>query len=170
MTAKSTIAVLLSGLGFWVVAFVVHRPALVQRIPALYRAIAILALNTLVVLAGFELATIGGFRIWRALSKPTAQLVGEGDPRETVSYYASQDWAKQFWHEFRLTRRQRYYPYVGWRRAPFKGKTIEIAENGVRVTPGADCTGDPYKVFAFGGSTIWGTGSPQRHTAYLQTP
>src|SRR2546421_467749 len=83
-----------------------------------------------------------------------------GEARETVSYYASQDWAEQFWHEFRLTRKQRYYPYVGWRRAPFKGRTIEIDQNGIRVTPGADCRAASFKVFTFGGSTMWGTGSP----------
>src|SRR4030095_2266550 len=115
-------------------------------------------------------ATIGTFKIWSAFSQPTEQLVGEESARETVSYYASQDWAKQFWHEFRLTRRQRYYPYVGWRRAPFKGKTIEIDQNGIRVTPGADCRASSFKVFTFGESTMWGTGSPNWGTipAYLQ--
>jgi len=160
LAAKLTIAGLLSGLGFWLVPLVINRPALVLWIRITYRAVAILMLNTLVVLAGFELATIGAFKIWSAFSKLTEQLVGEGEARETVSYYASQDWAKRFWHEFRLTRKQRYYPYVGWRRAPFKGKTIEIDQNGIRVTPDADCRANSFKVFTFGESTMWGTGSP----------
>jgi hypothetical protein len=29
------------------------------------------------------------------ISKPTEQLVGEGNPREKVSYYSSQDWAER---------------------------------------------------------------------------
>ena len=170
IAAKLTIAGLLSGLGFWLVALVINRPALVQWIRIIYRAVAILSLNTLVALAGFELATIGAFKIWSVFSKPTEQLVGEGTARETVSYYASQDWAAQYWHEFRLSRKDRYYPYVGWRRAPFKGKTIEIDQNGIRVTPGADCNANAFKVFAFGASTMWGTGSPNWGTipAYLQ--
>jgi lysophospholipase L1-like esterase len=170
MAAKLTIAGLLSGLGFWLVTLVITRPALVQWIRIVYRAVAILTLNTLLLLAGFELATIGASKIGSLFSKPTEQLVGEGDARETVSYYASQDWAKQFWHEFRLTRKQRYYPYVGWRRAPFKGKTIDIDQNGIRVTPGADCKANSFKVFTFGESTMWGTGSPNWATipAYLQ--
>jgi lysophospholipase L1-like esterase len=49
---------------------------------------------------------------------------------------------------------------VGWRRAPFKGKTIEIDQNGVRVTPGGDCSAKSFKVFTFGASEMWGTGSP----------
>ncbi len=56
-----------------------------------YRAVAILMLNTLIVFACFELAAIGVFKIARVISKPTEQLVGEGDPRETVSYYHSQE-------------------------------------------------------------------------------
>ncbi|TKB94894.1 MAG: hypothetical protein E8D41_02800 [Nitrospira sp.] len=107
-----------------------------------------------------------------ATSKPTEQLelVGEGKARETVSYYATQDWAKRNWHEFRLARKQQFYPHVGWRRAPFKGQTIEVDQNGVRLTPGADCSAKSFKVFTFGASEMWGTGSPNWGTipAHLQ--
>jgi hypothetical protein len=126
----------------------------------LYRAIAILLLNTLIVFACFELAARGVFKIARVISKPTEQLVGEGNPREKVSYYSSQDWAEQYWYEYRLSRTQQYYSYVGWRRAPFKGQHIEIDQNGIRLTPGGDCSAKSFKVFTFGASTMWGTGSP----------
>jgi len=170
LAAKMTIAGLLSGLGFWLVALGIISRALVQRIRIVYKAVAILTLNTLVLLVGFELAAIGVFKIWGVFSKPAEQLVGEGTAYETVSYYASQNWAEQFWYEFRLSGKQRYYPYVGWRRAPFKGKTIEIDQNGIRLTPGADCSANSFKAFAFGGSTMWGTGSPNWGTipAHLQ--
>ena len=62
----------------------------------LYRAVAILMLNTLIVYACFELAAIGVFKIASVISKPTTELVGEGLPREKVSYYASQEWAQQY--------------------------------------------------------------------------
>ena len=117
-------------------------------------------LNTLIVYACFELAAIGVFKIASVISKPTTELVGEGLPREKVSYYASQEWAQQYWYESRLSRTRRYYPYVEWRRAPFTGQTIEVDQNGVRVTPGADCRATSFKVFAFGASEMWGTGSP----------
>jgi len=140
-----------------------------------YKAVAILVLNAFVVFACFELAAIGFFNIKTPsmASKPTEQteqLVGEGTPREKVSYYSSQDWAERNWHEFRLSRKQQFYPYVGWRRAPFKGKTIEVDQNGVRVTPGADCSAKSFKVFTFGASEMWGTGSPNWGTipAHLQ--
>ena len=140
-----------------------------------YKAVAILVLNAVVVFGCFELAAIGFFNIKTPsmASKPTEQteqLVGEGTPREKVSYYSSQDWAERNWHEFRLSRKQQFYPYVGWRRAPFKGKTIEVDQNGVRVTPGADCSAKSFKVFTFGASEMWGTGSPNWGTisAHLQ--
>ena len=129
-----------------------------------YRAVAILTLNAIIVFACFELfaMSVSKVKTLSATSKPTEQLelVGEGNPRETVSYYATQDWAKRNWHEFRLARKQQFYPYVGWRRAPFKGQTIEVDQNGVRLTPGADCSAKSFKVFTFGASEMWGTGSP----------
>ena len=140
---------------------------------SLYRAVAILMLNTLVAFACFELVGLGYFkiRIPSMESKPTESVVGEGKPREKVSYYSSQDWAKQYWYEHRLSGREMYYPYVGWRRAPFKGKTIEVDHNGIRVTPGADCSAKSFKIFTFGASEMWGTGSPNWGTiaAHLQT-
>lgn len=128
----------------------------------LYRAVAIFILNTLIVFACFELAAIGvsKIKIPSVISKPTEQLVGEGTPREKVSYYSSQDWAERYWYEFRLSRKQQFYPFVGWRRAPFKGKTIEVDRNGIRVTPGANCSAKSFRVFTFGASEMWGTGSP----------
>jgi hypothetical protein len=136
----------------------------------LYRAVAVLVLNALIVFACFELAARGVFTIERVLSKPTEQLVGEGNPRERVSYYADQAWAARYWQEHRLSNRQRYYPYVGWRNAPFHGQTIAVDEHGVRATPGADCRAGAFTVFAFGASEMWGTGSPDWGTipAHLQ--
>jgi len=131
-----------------------------HRVIDCYKAIGILTLNALLLCAGLELAARGTFNIKSLFSKPTEELVGQGQPRETVSYYTSQDWAKRYWYEYRLSSKERYYPYVGWRRAPFKGKTIEIDQNGLRLTPGADCSAESFKVFAFGESSMWGTGSP----------
>src|SRR5882724_3432510 len=152
-----------SHLGRWIVNSY-KAVAIITWSRYLYRAVAILVLNTLIVFACFELAAIGIFKIASVISNPTEQLVGDGNPREKVSYYSSQDWAERYWYEFRLSGKERYYPYVGWRRVPFKGKTIEIDENGVRLTPGADCSARSFKVFTFGASEMWGTGSPNWDT------
>jgi hypothetical protein len=129
-----------------------------------YKAIAILTLNALVFYAGLDLAARSSFKIRSLISSPAQQLVGEGNPREKVSYYSSQDWAERYWYEHRLSSKERYYPYVGWRRAPFKGKFIEIDQNGIRLTPGADCSAGSFKLFVFGESSMWGTGSPDWDT------
>lgn len=135
-----------------------------------YKALALLVLNAVVLYAGFELIAAGGFKVRSLVSRPREELVGEGKPREKVSYYASQDWAERYWYEHRLSSRMRYYPFVGWRRAPFKGQTITIDQEGIRATPGADCSAGSFKVFALGESSMWGTGSPDWGTipAYLQ--
>ena len=138
-----------------------------------YRAAAILVLNALVVLVCFELAARAVYEIksWFVPDEESL-VIGEGAPRETISYYATQDWGPRFWHEFRQSRQQlRYAPYVGWKRAPFEGTTIRIGQDGIRATPGAVCGPGAYTVFAFGGSTMWGTGSPDWGTipAYLQS-
>jgi len=160
VAAKLTLAGLLSGLGFWLATLVISRPALGHSIRVVYRAVAILTLNTLVLLVFLEVAATGVLRIWSVFSKPAERLVGEGNPRETISYYSTQDWAQRYWHEFRLARTQQYYPFVGLRRVPFQGKTIKIDQNGLRATPGADCSAESFRVFMFGESMMWGTGSP----------
>jgi len=125
---------------------------------------AILSLNALVLFAGFELVAGSSVGIISRISSPPQHLVGEEKEREKVLYYSSQDWAEKYWYEFRLSSTERYYPYVGWRRAPFDGQTIKIDENGIRVTPGADCSATSFKVFTFGASEMWGTGSPDWDT------
>ena len=132
-----------------------------RRIGALYLTVAILGLNAVLMFAGLELVSMAAFkgRLW-LLAQRQPVLSGEGEARESVSYYSSQEWGPLYWHEFRLSRTQRYYPYVAWRRAAFAGQTINIDDHGIRRTPGADCGAGSYNVFAFGGSTMWGTGAP----------
>ena len=131
-------------LALWV--FIGNAQLFVRKLVSCYKAVAILSLNAFLLFVGLELAARSGFKIKSLFASPPQQLVGEGNPREKVSYYASQDWAERYWYEFRLSRKQKYYPYVGWRRAPFKGHTIEIDQQGVRVTPDADCRANSFKV------------------------
>jgi len=141
--------------------------SLYQQIARVYRGTAILILNTILLAAGVEVAASFVLKLWSVRNPGDQQLV---NPREKIAYYRSRDWGAQYWHEHKLVDPQRYHPYVIWRRAPFQGRTINIGEHGTRVTPGANCSANSYKVFAFGGSTMWGTGSPDWGTipAYLQ--
>jgi hypothetical protein len=132
-----------------------------------YKVLAILVLNTLLIAAALELASRALTDV-RDAGRPTDQSAP--DPREKSSYYQDKAWAAQYWREFKSSRTMQYLPYVVWRRAPFTGAMINIDHEGVRRTPGAVCGAGSYKVFAFGGSTMWGTGSPDWGTipAYLQ--
>jgi hypothetical protein len=130
-----------------------------------YKAVAIITLNSLILFVCLDLAATVVDKIWKE-PKPVGD---EERPRAHVSYYASQAWAKQYWEEFSRSRKSLYRPYVIWRRAPFQGNFININEDSIRSTPGAVCSVKSYKVFTFGGSTMWGTGAPDWGTipAYL---
>ncbi len=131
-----------------------------SRLPAWYRDTAILLLNTLVLcilveLAAIALSTLGGFSV---------RTPGLADSLTehylALPYYAEQPWARQHWQEHEIAATKSYRPYVGWRRPPFSGQTIQVDEDGIRRTPGARCDTGAYRVFAFGGSTLWGWGAP----------
>src|SRR5262245_31617205 len=132
-----------------------------------YRGLAVLVLNALVILAGLELTS----RVVLAVRSYLPRQETLPDPRAASSYYATEGWAHQYWREFLQSRKTQYHAYTVWRRAPFKGKTINIDERGIRVTPGSDCGPSSLKVFTFGGSQMWGTGSPDWSTipAFLRT-
>ena len=63
--------------------------------------------------------------------------------------------------------------YVGFRGQPYAGQIITIGEDGNRITPNSQSDGskpEPLRIFAFGGSTMWGEGASNDQTipAYLQ--
>ena len=144
-----------------------------QRVATLYRGAAVLMLNVLVLLVCLELGAHFIFRIHDLLSGSEGARVSAGpqvpDQRAELSYYISQDWSVEYWRAFNQLETH-YQPYVVWRRRPFESTTININQDGIRWTPGSNCSAKSYKVFAFGGSTMWGTGSPDWGTiaAYLQ--
>jgi lysophospholipase L1-like esterase len=131
-----------------------------------YKAIAILTLNALVIVGGLELISRATVDVWTTLSSGGEK---PADARSRSSYYASKSWARQYWKEFALARRQRYHAFTVWRRAAFKGEMINIDSRGVRVTPGSECGPGAFRVFTFGSSHMWGTGAPDWGTipAYL---
>src|SRR5262249_22054556 len=130
--------------------------ALLKATGRYYRGVALLILNALILLAGLEFTSRAALAVRSFLPREEALP----DPRAASSYYAKQEWAHQYWREFLQSRKTQYHAYTVWRRAPFKGKTINIDERGIRVTPGSDCSTGSLKVFTFGGSPMWGTGSP----------
>jgi lysophospholipase L1-like esterase len=133
--------------------------ALWKHVPAAYRTTAILFLNTLVLVFLIELGAL-------VLSTQGAKQASNSI---RPPYYAQQEWSVTYWREHGAANRKQYHPYTMWRRRPFDGQTINVDANGFRKTPGT-CTEPSYTVFAFGGSALWGWGSPDSLTipGYLQ--
>ncbi len=85
--------------------------------------------------------------------------------------YETKPWAADLWREFALARRNRYGAFYLWRTRPFAGRLIRVDSAGLRQPPGAQCSAGAYQVLVFGGSTVWGLGSPDDGTipAHLQS-
>lgn len=79
-------------------------------------------------------------------------------PANRHPYYQNQPWAAEFWREMALASPTHYKPFVGWKRAPFQGTYVNIDSNGLRTTVNPVCTPDAKTIWAFGSSTLWGTG------------
>ncbi|NWF69283.1 MAG: hypothetical protein HXY40_09355 [Chloroflexi bacterium] len=142
-----------------------------KRLARAYQTVGLLLLNTLLLLLLVE----GCARLALALRPPAPSLAQrvasfkEGMLR--LSYYAGQEWARAYWDEHMAAAvNWTYEPYVLWHTQPFSGQYINIDAQGMRRTPGSTCTESSYRIFVFGGSTVWGYGVPDDNTlpAYLQ--
>lgn len=71
---------------------------------------------------------------------------------------------KEFWKEQRKLQRVFFEPYYHWTQPEHVGQYINIDSQGVRKTvKDPDVKGEK-KIFMFGGSTLWGQGSPDEST------
>jgi hypothetical protein len=131
----------------------------------LFKDVALVILNTILLFLFIEMISSLLLRI-RYID--SIQVVR---PELSLPYYASQNWSKSFWQEFDKFEEYQYSPWVIWRFVPYQGNYIHVDQNSIRETPGADCVPGSFKVFIFGGSTLWGWGAPDWGTipAYLQT-
>ncbi len=158
-------------LGFAAGLGVVVAGLLGPRIAAAHQATALLLLNTALALVGLELASAVGLSVVGRPSRPeTIGWVRADADSPNASYYATKPWAKAYWDEFELAYHHVYHPYYIWRMRPYAGRLIRVDSAGLRETPGAQCTDGAYRVYVFGGSTVWGMGSPDSGTipAHLQ--
>lgn len=140
-----------------------------DQIGKVYKSIAIVFLTTVIFLVGFEI-TVATYRGIRSVITPD---VCEGyatcaENRPTLPYYQDQEWAEEFWALPRPT--SRFHPYTLWRTETHNDGYRTFNEDGLRVTPNVKCGENAYHIYMFGGSTMWGQGSPDWGTipAYLQ--
>jgi hypothetical protein len=86
------------------------------------------------------------------------------DRRHELPVYAGHIWARQLFSEFARVRSV-YRDFTVWQHRPFRGKKITIDENGYRRhSSGAGSTATEAQVWVFGGSAVWGDGSPDGGT------
>jgi lysophospholipase L1-like esterase len=89
------------------------------------------------------------------------------DPKIHADAYGTAEWPAAYFYEFDSIR-TKWQPYVHWRREPFKGKYITIDQEGIRQTwnakGGINSGSKIFRIFMFGGSTMWGSGAQDNDT------
>jgi lysophospholipase L1-like esterase len=90
------------------------------------------------------------------------------DPRLHADCYQNTEWVDEYYKEFSACNVEEWESYVYWRRKPFAGnyinvdanqrrKTFYVDDNSIKLNP-------DYRIFMFGGSTMWGTGVRDEYT------
>lgn len=85
------------------------------------------------------------------------------EKRYQCSVYKNSFWAKKYFDCFNKIGKD-YYPFYEWRKKELKSQFINISNEGIRKTYNPVYKDNLVKVFVFGGSTIWGTGSRDEYT------
>ncbi|MCB2264444.1 MAG: hypothetical protein LGR52_16130, partial [Candidatus Thiosymbion ectosymbiont of Robbea hypermnestra] len=83
--------------------------------------------------------------------------------------YHNAPWVHDYYREFHAVQPYGWRPYVYWRHPPYQGRYIQVDHKGLRATwnpPTREPATDPppVRIFAFGGSTMWGWGARDGHT------
>lgn len=87
-----------------------------------------------------------------------------GDPRVTSPAYNDYPDRKELWREQLKLQKVHFQPYFHWKQFGHAGEYINIDANGIRKTVKDPNVKGKKKVFMFGGSTLWGQGSPDEST------
>jgi lysophospholipase L1-like esterase len=116
----------------------------------------LISVNLLVTFVLFNLA-YWFLPTWHLLSNVLASTEAADDPRARLPNYANVTWATQHYREFGQLKSD-YKSFIGWRRKPFQGDTINIGGRYAQRRTVNDGTDKSKKVYFFGGSTMWGTG------------
>lgn len=93
------------------------------------------------------------------LSKRFFQRSSENQ-KVSLSPYEGKDWAKPYFEEFDLSHTTNYQSFYEWRRPEFHGQYINVSSEGIRKTWNPEFFDQQNfsTIYAFGGSTMWGTG------------
>jgi hypothetical protein len=132
-----------------------------------YQGMAVILINTILLFGILELSVIAIARLGLIPTYTDITFSRYLD----IPYYRERDWSEAYWGEAGQAESYQYQPYVVWRHRKFEGTLVNVNQDGFRFTPGAECTAESFTIYTFGGSSMWGWGSPDWGTiaAYLQT-
>lgn len=161
----------LAGLGVLLVWVTLRGDKLdVSRLASGYSAVAVIVLNVIILILLLELVfTIAAVVKFQGTARGDVLDIGGAGLRNP--YYANRPGGIELWRETGDALEVQLVPYVRWRLRPYDGDYVNIDADGFRVTPGAQCDApDAFRVYMFGGSTVWGLGAADNETipAYLQ--
>jgi hypothetical protein len=106
----------------------------------------LLVVTELLVIVSFNLQFVSG----------DYQRTPSGDDLELYTT-ADSDWRADYREDYQQVGNAiDYSPYDLWTRRPYQGTAITINADGSRRTVGSVCTPDAYRIYVYGGSTLWG--------------
>ena len=121
----------------------------------------ILILLNFLIITGWETRRFVNYIKEDVFKKKTERV----DPRALLPNYKKSNWAKEYFKDFNTLKDNNYKSYIGWRKTAYKSAYINIDSLGNRITPQNKKVADSVKnVLFLGGSTMWGTGSPDNGT------
>ena len=118
--------------------------------------------NILVLLAMLMLVEMCSVLILNNRSEKEV-IIDFNDKRGLLPNYKGVDWGELFFKEYAELESE-YRSYYGWRRLPYRGKTINIDSSGLRKTVQQNGSDSLSLAVFLGGSTIWGTGVSDEYT------
>ncbi len=95
---------------------------------------------------------------------------GAQDQRLDLNVFQDQLWAQNYFKEFQEASVFEYTPYLDFKRRPnYHGTYVNLDDRSVRKTV-SSCGkyNTSYRIFAFGGSTLWGSGARDEGTIASQ--
>jgi len=125
----------------------------------------LIGISLLLVVAGHYI--LGGIGQLRDLFTEDSALIATNREAQYIQspVYAEFPDRDEFWREQRRAKRgAKFQPYYHWRRGAFVGEFTNVSSEGIRLTVKEKVSSGANKLFMFGGSTLWGTGSPDKYT------
>ena len=131
------------------------------RIVEVYRAVALLSLNTLLLLLLINLAAVAALSIFPGLESPPPGALGYGMERLKEAYPGQSEREIEALLRETWSRRYVYEPFVQHREGALSGRFVNIGAEGFRMSSDQGSwppSEEALNIFVFGGSTTFGYG------------